>query len=319
VPIVLAGAFLGVSGAAVAVLLAVGMRLSLGGVGTFAGVASICTAGAIGMAWAIATGGPAHRAKRVLVGLGLGASVAHFSAMLLPADAAWSFFTQTAPLLSVVYLAMIPPLAKLLEQQRIAMQREAWLREAGFSPPANSFDSPESLTLVLAAAKAAGRFRHGADMLALRVRARRLALSFWGDDVEVTVLRDLGVRLRRMLPDGAEMGMVEHGRFLIFLERTSEDVARDRLARICREAGRKPFPVPGMAAVRLRLDGRHVAFDEVPRWGDVVRAFDAAGTRSDAPPPAIPRETVARLFDVTDRLFEARSVESGRGYRRSRS
>jgi hypothetical protein len=309
VPVVLAGAFLGLRGMVIAAGIATAMRLSIGGIGTASGVAAIWSAGGLGLLWSYATIGPARRGRGSLVALGGVACLTLASAALLPEDAGLRFLVEAGPGLAATYLLVVPALAALLERQRVAMQREAWLRAAAASRADPDLAGPEALTLALARAEGSGRFRDGVDMLVLHVRSARFALSLWGAEVEVAVLRALRTRIRAALPHGAEMGMGTHGELLVFLERGPAGAAEREMTRLCAIASTERYRVPGMASVRLVVTGRATGFAHLPRWSEVVRAFEP-GARGSASRPAIPSgETVARLFDATERLFEASAAE----------
>ncbi|TFL19118.1 LytS/YhcK type 5TM receptor domain-containing protein [Jannaschia formosa] len=314
VPIVLAGAFLGLRGAMIAVVIATAMRLWVGGIGWMSGVTAIWMAAVVGMSWSFATVGPAHRPIRSSVALGMGCWLTMAAALLLPAELALQFFRHNAALLGGVYLTVVPALALLLERQRVDMQREAWARAAVGARTAPTFEGAEALARSLAAAEAAGRFRDGAVVLSLRVRSSRLALSLWGPEVEVAVLCVLRDRLLALLPPGAKLGMIEHGTVLAFLERGSVGDAEAMIARTCDFATKEPIAMPGMASVRLRMEGRAAGFDVLPTYRELARAFDPGGSRAahPAPPPAVTAQGtpsgVARLFNAADRLFEVRLI-----------
>ncbi|MDB2407253.1 hypothetical protein N9W17_01805 [Jannaschia sp.] len=314
VPIVLAGAFLGLRGAMIAVIIATVMRLSVGGVGWMSGVTAIWTAAVIGMSWSVATVGPAHRTVRNFLTLGAVCALTMLSALLLPYEIASNFYLHTAPLLTVIYLTVIPALALLLERQRVDMQREAWARAAIGARTAPTFEGAEALARTLAQAETSGRFRDGAVVLSLRVRSSRLALSLWGPEVEVAVLCVLRDRLLGLLPQGAKLGMIEHGTVLVFIEPDVVSDATALIARICAAATREAIAVPGMASVRLRMDGRAAGFNVLPTYREIARAFDPNGARAarPAPPPAVTPEGtpsgVARLFNAADRLFEVKLI-----------
>ena len=309
VPIVLAGAFLGLRGTLITVAVAAAARLWIGGAGALAGTVSICMAGATGLAWSVTTMRPSRRPGIAFLALGVVASTAHAAAAFLPRNVALGYYTTQAPLLSSFYVILIPVFAALLERQRIDMQREAWERSARAAGCEIEIDTAQTLTLTLAQAEAMGRFRDGATLLALRVRASRFGLSLWGAEVEVAVLRALQSRLGAVLPEGAALHLVSHGDLVVLLER--RDDAASVLEAIRREAVAAPFEVPGMAPVRLRLTGRQAAFDSIPRWSEILSVFDGTADATAAAAQApLPRDAgaIESLFATADRLFEARQA-----------
>ncbi|PWJ22479.1 LytS/YhcK type 5TM receptor domain-containing protein [Jannaschia seohaensis] len=314
VPIVLAGAFLGLRGAVIAVVIATVVRIWIGGTGWMSGVSAVWLAAAAGLGWSVATLGPGHRPLSSFLVLALLSLSTLAGALLLPAEIAAVFYARSAPLLTCIYLTVIPALALLLERQRVDMQREAWARAAVGARTTPGFEGPEALARSLARAESGGRFRDGAVVLSLRFRSSRLALSLWGADVEIAVLRELRDRIAALLPPGTKLGMIEHGTVLVFLEQDAVCDATATIARIREGATAEPIAVPGMASVRLRMDGRAASFNVLPTFSEIARAFDPSegrGARAEPPPAVTAQGTpsgVARLFNATDRLFEVRAL-----------
>ncbi len=134
----LSGAFFGVAGALVTAILAVIMRVSIGGTGMTAGVAGIVLSATLGLAWArwvrprMKYEIPAH------IVLGLMISGHLFSAALLPAALLWDFMISLAPWLTVLNVIGALVIGALIaHEKRIAQTRSALISAASTDPLTN--------------------------------------------------------------------------------------------------------------------------------------------------------------------------------------
>ncbi|MGR3494852.1 LytS/YhcK type 5TM receptor domain-containing protein [Citreimonas sp.] len=118
VPVALAAAFLGLRGGAVALLMAIGMRLSVGGAGTGAGIAALLFSAIAGFCWTQGTR-PAERTARDYAWLGVLVGMALWPAVLLPVPAAAAVLARAVPLV-LVCLIFTMAIAMLLDRAALA-------------------------------------------------------------------------------------------------------------------------------------------------------------------------------------------------------
>lgn len=118
VPVALTAACLGLRGGAVTLLMAIGMRLWIGGTGTGAGIALILFSAIAGFAWNQGTWSDARSARDYLslgtqVGLGL------WTIVLLPTPAAVGVLSNSLPL--VLPCMFFVPLTAFLLDRTLAL------------------------------------------------------------------------------------------------------------------------------------------------------------------------------------------------------
>ena len=130
VPIALAGAFLGRSGLACCLIIAIISRWYLGGVGATAGIAGMCVAGGMGYIWqkCIPAQNGRHIGHMVLLAALMSAHIA--TGLMLPGYAMlWFFGNAVGPLLMLNLLA-VPIAALILDRERTLIQQTADLQSA---------------------------------------------------------------------------------------------------------------------------------------------------------------------------------------------
>ncbi|WP_371154891.1 LytS/YhcK type 5TM receptor domain-containing protein [Jannaschia sp. 2305UL9-9] len=313
VPIVLAGAFLGLRGLLIAILIAASARMIIGGVGWVSGVGAIMIAGTIGVVWDYLTASMARRRFRALVLLGAVTPLHLIAVLLLPADVAWMFLKGAAPVLSLTYLAVVPVIGMLLERQRIAMKLEARQRAMAALDGDGVFCGPEALARGLVVSEASGVMKRGVSVIGLKLRGSGLRTALWGPEVEAVILCALRKRLEAILPDDSRVGMVRADIVLIFLPVLTEQRMEEVLADIRTETATRAFDVPGMAPVRLRITVMQGDYATIPTFARALHMFGwekRRGVKRDELSDAVDgdrRRTsdMARLFRTADRLLEA--------------
>lgn len=122
IPIALAGAFLGWRGLLPCLMIALLVRVDIGGVGVQAGVTGMVIAGLAGMIWARKTARYDRRNFAMLLLLALAMSAHLLGALALPRDMATWFFTAAAGPILAMNLLSVPLIGALMERenQRIA-------------------------------------------------------------------------------------------------------------------------------------------------------------------------------------------------------
>lgn len=118
VPLALAGAFLGWPGLGACLLVALGARSEIGGVGAVPGMIGMALAGLAGRAWDHATRRNLPRGGGQLLLLGAVTSVGLLPGLFLPAPLAQWCRHDVLPLVGLLHLAAVPLLAALLERER---------------------------------------------------------------------------------------------------------------------------------------------------------------------------------------------------------
>ncbi len=124
VSIALAGAFLGWRGLLPCLLIAVAVRVDLGGVGSVAGVWGMIIAGLAGMIWARKMAHFEVRRFPMLLLLALAMSSHLLGALALPRDMAVWFFTEAAGTILTFNLLAVPLIGALLERENRRIAEE---------------------------------------------------------------------------------------------------------------------------------------------------------------------------------------------------
>lgn len=317
IPLILAGAFLGLRGMVIAMFIAALARTMIGGVGWVSGVFAIMIACGLGMFWDYLTLSIDRRGMRSLALLAAMTPLHLVAVVLLPADIAWLFLSGAGPVLAGFYLMAIPLIGIMLEHQRIAMQFEARQRAMVRLDAEGVFCGPEALALNLARTEATGKLQRGLTVIGLRLCGGNVRAALWGAEVEVGLLRDLHLRLRAALPEAAGLGMVRADIILAFLPAMTPDALSETVDRIRVDACARPFDVPGMAPVRMHIALAQADFMTIPTYARALHVLGWETSRADGPARrSMTSETdracvsdIARLFQTADRLLEACEVD----------
>ncbi len=316
IPVALAGAFLGLRGLLICVVIAGAARISIGGIGWMSGVVSIILAGSAGTLWNHLMRGAARRSLLAIFGLAAMMSFHIAAVLFLPHDVAIWFVSVAMPVVLLLNLTALPLVAVLMERERVAMDLEALERGDLGESSSSGFLAPDAFARTLAQMGILPPLDGAVTMVAIEVRRRALLTTFWGAGTEGRVMRELRRRLEEILPHGGQMGLVRGEVILLALPSLGPAALAELTTRIRRDVGGIPIAVPGMASIRPAIALRHARFDAMPTLREAMAGLRIGTARSLSAPvagpamrtggqtPAIGPGT-ARLFHVADRMFEA--------------
>lgn len=141
----LAGAFFGLIGAAIAATMAIITRLTIGGMGVYAGVTGILLSAGLGLAWSIWVRPRIKFELTAHVALGVMISGHLLSAMLLPADVIMSFMVSLAPWLVVLNIVGALVIGTLIAHEKRIEDRTTALMSAATTDPLTKLLNRRSL------------------------------------------------------------------------------------------------------------------------------------------------------------------------------
>lgn len=130
VAVTLAAAFLGLPGAIAATLMALMMRVGIGGVGMTAGSASIVIAALVGLMWRASTRASDRQVRDTLLLAAL-SQLSMATILLLPWDVAWQIVREVWPTLAPLSFAGVFVLATLLKHEQTIVDEARRLSEGG--------------------------------------------------------------------------------------------------------------------------------------------------------------------------------------------
>lgn len=317
VPIVLAGAFLGLRGFLICVFLAAAVRLQIGGVGASAGIAGMILSGGMGGLWNAMTQGRPRGARSLLI-LAVMGSAHLVGIVLLPPDLAAWFLTNAAPVLFGLNILAIPLVGSLLERER------GWLtaRYDTDEEPMPGRDEPlptTALAWAMAHSAVAGGLRGPVACVAIRLRHPGLIARLWGRDVDRKAVEVLGARLSGVVPDGGVVGWTGTDMLLMSVRDPADDAMPALCAAIRRTVSDESIPVGGAGRVRLSLDLDLRRYAALPSLAEVLSDMGGAEraprsrvlravSRRPVAPPREPQEVDSShdLFATFDRLQRAK-------------
>ena len=300
VPIVLAGAFLGMRGFLICVVMAAAARLHIGGVGVSAGIAGMILSGGMGGLWNAMTQDRPRGARSLMVLAVMGS--AHLAAfVLLPPNLAAWFLSNAAPILLGLNVLAIPLVGSLLERERGLLASFDGASEE--APPGGDGPLPiAALGWAMAHSAVVGGLRGPVACVAIRLRHRGLVARLWGSEVDRAALEVLGSRLAGVIPDGGVVGWVGRGMLLMSVPALPGDAVSALCAGIRRTVSDEPISVTGAGCVRLSVDLDIRRYDVLPPLADVLTDMDAgkrSGRASRARPgrdgPDLPADLRGRL------------------------
>ncbi len=292
VPIVLAGAFLGVRGSVACLLLAATARLQIGGIGMAGGIVAMLISGAVGAAWSIATQGR-RRGPMALLALGALTCLNFVAVVMLPPALAIFYLTQVAPPLAVLYVVAVPLVGGLLQREIDRNAQEGRLRDAAEFGEDGLMPAP-ALAWAMVHSATVGSLQGPVDCVMIRLRHHGVLARLWGGDVPPAARAALGARLLPLLAPEALVGWAGPETILITLPEGIIPGGPDALVREIRDRLEdEPIDVPGAGAVRLRLDVETWSYAALPPLAEIVtgmqddaRPGDLADRRAPAAAPA---------------------------------
>ena len=245
VPVVLAGAFLGLPGAVVTTLLALATRVSIGGAGMLAGCAGVVVSALVGLGWTAFVRRPGHEVRNVLL-LAMLSQLSLVSVFLLPWDAAWNSIITVWPVLVPLRFVGVLAVASLLKRERMIGNEVRQLGEATTHDPLTGFMNRQGFEAVVERAQCK---RPGSALLVLALDHFERINDMHGRAAGDEVLQTLATRLRHALRSDdvvARFGGVE---IVVFLPGLTSCATMDVASRLCEVVRSQPFMLPDGASV----------------------------------------------------------------------
>jgi diguanylate cyclase len=283
VPLVLAGAFLGISGAATATLVALGARFDLAGglgiEGAAAGAAGIVVPALVGLAWARLVQRLPRATRRgalaVLSLLGLPALA------LLPGEAA---LAAAWPFVTPFDAAAVLIVGALLARERLVVDKERRLGQAAARDQLTGLLNRRGFEAEVAPLL---RGRRGAALLVLDLDHFKRVNDTLGHATGDVVLHSLAARLGGACRRKDVVARFGGEEMVVFLPRIDLQGAQDAAARLCEVVRAKPFVLPSgrrlavTASVGGAWTGGRVSLDRLMARADVAlyAAKDAGRNR----------------------------------------
>lgn len=304
VPVTLAGAFLGLRGCLVCVVIAIGMRVQVGGLGAAAGIAAILIAAAAGLLWNAVTAGGC-RDVRAMLGLAAATSCSLLASLLLPSEVAVWFLREAAPVLVPLLVVAILAVGLLLERARRVTREEARLRAAALEASGEGFMPRQALEWALAQAATSGPLRGAVSVVAMQLRPRGVFDHLRSPEETELARRTFRGRLDAIAPKGAVAGAATEGLVLLVLPALSRDGLDTILTRIRIEIMEAPVHIAGTTPMRLPLRLSCLRYDRMPDIERIVGDIDGRAAAASAP-TADPAPRAGRAGDAAgpDMLFE---------------
>ena len=320
IPVVLAGAFLGLRGLLTCLCLAIAMRIGLGGIGAFAGVLGMMIAGGIGYAWAQTR----HRFRCssgwALAILGLAMNAHMLSAFAVPVDIMQWYFLYAAPTVFVLNVTCVPALGWLLLREQDTIKRHADLSAAAQVDPVTRLLTPDAFSREVSHLHAADSDLRIAGMIALTLKDGAWLKSTWGEDARDQALGGLRMRLVALFGDARPLGRDAQNRVLVPVTEGEMRNLRPIRHTLRRLASETPMRLDGDVAVPLSVVAESVTFRHPDKPLETLKDIrNAASARRSPPsgakgrtaprparqidttlPTGVCRATFKRLFDETD-------------------
>jgi diguanylate cyclase len=289
VPVVLAAAFLGAPGLAMALLVALAGRAEIGGLGTAAGLTGIVASGLAGLAWArLVQPHPCHGRRNIL--LLAAASLVQFPTFfLLPWDLAWRSVSTLWPILVPLHLTAVLATGLLLERERLIAAGEARLSQAATRDPLTGLLNRRGFETAVACLRQPKRglkreFKHGAALLVLDLDHFKRVNDCHGHPAGDTVLQQLGTRLELACQPGDVVARFGGEEVVVLVPNVGPQGAKAAAARLCHVVAADPFALPCGRALRITASvggvwtGGSLGLDELLGRADAaLYAAKAAG------------------------------------------
>ncbi|WP_299048577.1 LytS/YhcK type 5TM receptor domain-containing protein [uncultured Tateyamaria sp.] len=319
VPIVLAGAFLGLRGLLTCLAIAVAFRLGIGGVGMVAGVAGMLIAGCVGYVWSITAARFRGGDTRKLLILGLGVNLHMLSAFLVPADIMRWYFTEAAPTMFVLNCLCVPAFGWMLLRVQYQVLQQAHLSAAAQVDPITRLLSLDAFTREVSHFHAADDAHRIAAVAAITLKNASWLKKTWGDDAHDKALGALRIRLAALFNDQRPLGIDPSSRILVPIAAREVQDLRPLRKALRRLASETPLSLDDdinvplavlVESFNIRSPSRPdlTALDIRQSISARRHTSDSAGTVHDrashTADPSLPNgicsQTFRRLFDETD-------------------
>ncbi|WP_299613210.1 LytS/YhcK type 5TM receptor domain-containing protein [uncultured Tateyamaria sp.] len=319
VPIVLAGAFLGLRGLLICLVISIAFRAGLGGVGTMPGIIGMLIAGGVGYAWSLAQ--PLLKFGDIgkLGVLGLLVNLHMLSAFTAPPQIVEWYFAQAAPTIFVLNMICVPALGWLMMRTQYLVAHQAQLAASAHVDPITRLLTTNAFAREVAHFHSADAQRRVQGMVALTLKNAAWLDKTWGETATVQALGALRVRLSEMFHDNRPLGADGQQRVLIPVTVSEMQDLRPLRHALRRLASDMPFSLDGDVEVPLSVLVETVSFrnpdnpdetlKDIRRSASVRRSGGArqgpaprpAGRDIDMSTPAgVCSATLRRLFDETD-------------------
>lgn len=280
IPIALAGAFLGRSGLAACLFIAICSRLFLGGVGTSAGLAGMLIAGGMGYLWHRMTITDGARPYRAMIQLAAMMSLSLFAAVFLPLTTMLWFFDEAAPPLFILYLLAVPLTALVLERERGLIAREQRMQAAAKSNPENGLLTWPFFKRELGCAMTAAPEGVISGLAVINIDNQSWLQRMFGNTDMQLLLGAVRMRLRGAFPQSDLIGLLRDHR--IALPLTQEDVVAEAqtAARIQSVIEDDCFLLPGGCRSAARVSVKIFA---APSHGEMAQLLSNLGSSKSLP------------------------------------
>lgn len=227
----LSGAFLGIWGAAAALIGAFAMRISIGGTGMETGLLSMSIAAAAGLFWGRFVHGRICRHVRCLALLGAMISSSLVATILLPTDAMWAILTQAGPFIIFFNILGVTLFGSLMERERDNALRMMKLKSEATTDPLTGLLNRRGFTKNIEALPSSVRMAPAA-VLVLDLDHFKLVNDTFGHDVGDMVLSAVGQKLKAEVRKQDLVGRFGGEEFIILLAETNAQEAKQIAERL---------------------------------------------------------------------------------------
>ena len=255
VPLVLAGAFMGWRGLVPCLLIAGGMRLGIGGIGTTSALAAMGYSGLVGLFWGYTTViQSGHQGRAQLLWLGILAATNVWAVVLLPVELARGFLTHVAPTVMATHIVLIPLFAALMRRAEAALWIERQFHLTASTDEATGLLTFDTFKRLAAASPRSDEGSDGTALVLLRIRHRAQIERLHGPDAIDLVLSTLRARLEKRLPREDLAARTPGGHVALLLR----DLTRDEALRFVIGFGQaflsRPIRLSDGGKIRVCLD-----------------------------------------------------------------
>ena len=311
VPIVLAGAFLGLPGLLMCLGLAVATRIGLGGVGVLPGVVGMLIAGTVGYVWSCVMPRLNRPQWVKLLLLGGAVNLHMLSALLASADIMMWYFLKAAPTILILNLTCVPLIGALLLRAQKAAAAQARLAAAAQLDPATRLMALDAFAREVSHVNASGDGTRFVGVVAITFRNAGWLARTWGASAFHQSLGAMRVRINALCADQRPLGIDHRQRLLMPVteaELRERGPFRNTIRQLATDA---PFVLDDDVAIPLSVVIKSFRLRRPDSPSMTVRdVYKSAVARRRAPPAhvvspqrgaplpeGLSAATVGRLFD----------------------